>query len=285
MTKNPADMTKGIVIIASGHPQYGRMAYNLAVSIKAAENFPVACIYSGPAITHLSEAQRKVFDYLIPAELPQTCCAKVYAYENSPFDCTLLLDADMIWLPIHNPSELFADLDGVEFTAISEGDTDNPAGHYFFWADIEEIKNKFDVEKVNQYRTEVMYFIKSEKIEAFFNKAKELITGHGLSKVKKFAGGVADELVINIAAAIYGLEPHDKNWRPSYWPRLHGDVIPDPSDLYRKYYLLSVGGNHAPSGTQKFYNGLMKAQSRKIGHQHLFALQSKYSYLPEREKG
>lgn len=261
------------------------MAYNLAVSIKAVEDFPVACIYSGPAISHLSEYQKSIFDHIIPAELPQTCCAKVYAYDHSPFDCTLLLDADMIWLPIHNPSELFMDLEGLEFAAITEGDSDNPAGHYFFWADIKEIKERFEVELVNQYRTEVMYFIKSEKMQAFFEKAQELITGHGLRNVKKFAGGVADEMVINIAAAVFDLKPHDKSWRPSYWPRLHGDVIPEPSTLYRKYYLLSVGGNHAPAATQKFYNGLMKAQSRKIKHQHLFALQSKFSYLPEREKG
>lgn len=278
-------MTKGICIIASGHPQYGRMAFNLAVSIKATENFPIALIVSGAAASHLNSHQLGIFDHIIPAKLPETCLAKVYAYEHSPFDCTLLLDADMIWLPVHNPTELFMDLEGHEFAAISEGDSENPAGHYFFWANIEEIKKKFEVERVNQYRTEVMYFVKSEKMEAFFNKAKDLIVNHGLSYTKKFAGGIADEMVINIAAAIYGLEPHDKKWAPSYWPRLHGDVIPEPSTLYRKYYLLSVGGNHAPAGTQKFYNGLMKAQSRKVGHQHLFALQSKFSYLPERVKG
>lgn len=277
-------MLKGIVIVASGHPQYGRMAYNLAITIKAVEDFPVAVLHSGRGLAHLNDQQKGIFDYIIEIDGPESCGAKLCAYDNTPFTHTLILDADMLWLPKKTPSELFQEMEGVKFTAISEGNSDEPASHYFFWADLAEIRTKYKVDKVHQYRTEVMYFEKCKEVKAMFKDAKKIHTKPGLLTIKKFAGGVPDELSVNIAAAIHGLEPHKERWRPSYWPKLHRETVLPLAQLYAEYFLFSAGGNTAPQATQTFYNKLVKAQAPKIGRVHLFALQSKYSFLPEREK-
>lgn len=278
-------LEKGVLIFALGHPYYGRYSFNLAITIKAVENIPIAVVHDSTSLSHLDEYQKVVFDHLIPCDLKPGCGAKLHAYELSPFEKTLLLDADMLWLPQHKPSELFDQLQGKEFTGITEGSTDNPSSHYFFWAEIEEIREKYQITgTVHQWRTEVMYFERSEKVEAMFTDAVKIHADHGLSKVKEFASGIPDELSVNIAAGKHGINPHVPNWQPSYWPQLFQNRLPEPGTLYRQYYLLSAGGNVNTNNVMNLYNSIVKAQAPKVGLTHCFPLQSKYSFLTERRK-
>jgi len=275
----------GILIFALGHPYFGRYAFNLAVTIKAVENIAIALVHDSTSITHLDEQQLAIFDQLIPSDLPANCGAKLHAYDLSPFDKTLVLDADMLWLPLHKPSELFDQLSGIEFTGITEGSTDKPSSNYFFWASVEEIRDKYKLDGViYQWRTEVMYFEKSEKIKKIFSEAISINKNHGLSKVKEFAEGVPDELAINIATAKHGIGPHTHNWQPSFWPQMHGNQIPQADTLYREYYLLSAGGNMNTENTKQLYNRIVQAQAPKVGLSFCFPLQSKYQFLTERRK-
>lgn len=278
-------MLNGVIIFSLGHPQYGRYSYNLAVTIKAVENVPICLVHDYSSVSHLSEQQLEIFDIRIPSSMQPSCGSKLHAYDLSPFEKTIVLDADMAWLPTRKPSELFKSLDGIKFTAISEGSTVNPSSHYFFWANIEEIRDKYKITgTVHQLRTEVMYFEKSEQVQRMFKKAQDIYINHGLSYVKEFAGGVPDEMALNIAAGIEGVEPHDINWKPSYWAQLFGNQIPELGTLYREYYLLSCGGNHNTENVKKLYNSIVKAQAPKISHSHCFPLQSKHSFLENRRK-
>lgn len=278
-------MLKGITIFCLGHPYYGRYAYSLAVSIKAVENFPVCLVHDYSAVSHLTQDQQLIFDIRIPSDLRPSCGAKLHACDLSPFKQTLLLDADMLWLPKKRPSQLFEELKGVDFTAISEGSTDKPSSHYFFWASIEEIREKYNIKgNVHQLRTEVMYFEKSDRVERMFKKAQSIYSDHGLNSVKEFAGGVPDEMCINIAAGIEGIEPHDTNWKPSYWAQLKQNQLPALDNLYSDYYLLSMGGNMNTQNVKNLYNNILKAQSPKLGVAHMFPPQSKHQFLETRRK-
>jgi hypothetical protein len=278
-------MLRGILIFAIKHPYYGRYAYNLAVTIKAVENIPIAVVYDDSSMNHLSGDQLKVFDKRIhaPESIQKNCGAKLWAYEMTPFEHTLVLDADMLWLPKKKPSELLDILEGSPFTAITEGCTDHPTSHYFFWAEVDEIRAKYGVDKIYQWRTEVMYFEKGKKAKKLFDDARAIHANPNL-KVKTFAEGIPDELAINIAAAIGDIHPHADRWQPSYWPQLFQNRVPEPATLYRDYYLLSVGGNHTTENVKLFYNRLVKAQAPKIGQGHCFPVQSKHSFLTERRK-
>lgn len=278
-------MLRGIVIFSYGHPYYGRYAYNLALSIKAVENIPIALVHDYSAVSHLTEEQLEIFDIRIPSNLTPSCGVKLHAYDLSPFKQTLVLDADMVWLPRKRPSELFDSLTGIEFTCITEGSTEKPSSHYFFWGHIEEIREKYGITGVvHQLRTEVMYFEKSERIERMFKKAQEVYLKPDLKYVKEFAGGVPDEMALNIAAGIEGIEPHDPNWKPSYWAQLFNNQIPPLEQLYREYYLLSVGGNLNTQNVKNLYNTLVKAQAPKLGLAFSFPLQSKHQFLENRRK-
>lgn len=272
-------MLKGIVIIATNHPYYGRMAYNLAVSIKSAQDIPVALCYRSTAINHLTDEQRLIFDQLIllPESMPSGFGTKLYLDELSPFEKTLYLDADMLWLPYRKPYELFKELEGVCYTGITEGKTGDVNHGYYFWADEKEIREVFRTPEVYQWRSEVIYFEKGSEV---FSKARAIDAGQ-LRSVKKFANQIPDELYLNIATSVMGIAPHKYKWTPAYWPRLHKDVV--PADL-SNYYLISFGSNFTPVRIQQYYKNVLTSACNKLGIRPMFGLSSKRSWMPERQK-
>lgn len=278
----------GIILIATGAPFYGRMAYNLTVTIKATEDFPVTILYKDSALSHLTEKQKKLFDSIIEIQT-NSFAAKLSLYDYSPYDRTLYLDADMAWLPNRKPSELFSTLEDVDFTGITEGyfDYDLNEDHgnkmYHYWCDVLQAKEKYNLSgKYFQWRSEVIYFRKGEVAKKLFDDAKKVYANPQVD-VKKFANEIPDELAINISACSNGIEPHVFKWFPAYWHRLHGEGRA-LGEIAQNYYLLSVGGNYASGVMKDCYNRVCKAAHNKKGLQYLFTLQSKKAVLPQRIK-
>ena len=279
-------MKKGIVLIVTGHALYGRYAYNLAVSIKAIENFPITLMYTQSAIAHLSTDQiEKVFDSFItlPQDAPKNTSCKLLAGQFTPYEETLVLDVDLVWLPYKKPSDFFEEVKDSIFTGITEGKESDIAKNYFFWASLEEIKDVYLLkEELHQWRTEVMFF--NQEGRKILLRALEIVRNPRLSTIKLFGEAVPDELGINIACAELGIKPHNYKWKVSYWPPMHNNVMPVPNELYSNYYVLSMGSNVVSSTIKKTYNTLMRAYCNRLGVQHMFDMESKRNYLPERAK-
>ena len=286
-------LEKGFIIFAVAHPQYGRLAWNLALTLKNAGPCHVTVVRTERSLNHLNESQQEIFDNIIdlPDNVPMGCGAKLWAYDISPYEKTLLLDADMLWLPQKTPSELFAELNGVSFTAITEGYHNYDGAHdinkmYFFWADPDEVKEKYPVaaDRVYQWRSEVMYFERSEEVESFFQTAKAAYLSPGLKSEKSFGEVTADELALVIAAGVHDVHPHQYKWSPSYWHLMNGGQIPEFGQLYRNYWLVSFGARFASSNSKLLYDRLVKAACYKMGVQHVFPLIAKKEYLQSRQK-
>lgn len=287
---------RGAIIIASGHCYYGRMAYNLAMSIKAIEpDFPICIIHSERSLNHLSENQKRYFDQLIllPEEKAKGFACKLHLDELSPFEETLFLDADMAWLPLRGPSRLMDELSEVEYTGITEGcfdidtkDRSEVSKKYYFWADVDEIVKKYQLSngKIFQWRSEVIYFKRTEKVKSFFATAREIHADHGLKSIIMFGHQIPDELGINISAAIHGIEPHQYKWIPALWPRLHGNNTTNFEEIYTRYYLLSCGSNYATGDIKKLYDRIIKCAAIKFRTQHVFPLIDKKTFIPDRAK-
>ena len=273
-------MLTGIIIIATGHPNYGNMAYNLACSIKSVEDVNIAVVWSENGLQHLTETQKGIFDYVIqlPAIYRTGFGVKLHLDQLTPFDKTLSLDADMLWLG-KKPSELLASLTGTPFTCITEGCSDNPNKKYYFWAEPQEIKEAYQVEKVYQTRSEVMYF---EKETDIFKVARDVKPEEKLKSIRRFGEWLPDELYFNIAAAKLGIE--FKPFMPAYWCRLHGEVMPNLSVLYKDYYLLSFGSNAASPIMKRAYDNVMKVVCNKLRLPYIFKLKSKKEWAPGRLK-
>jgi hypothetical protein len=285
-------MLRGIIIPCVKHPYYGRLAYNLAITIKVVDpETSITVLHDGRGLSHLSEDQKEIFDNRIEVgpEVQLGCATKLWAYDYSPYDETIVLDADMVWLPQRSPSELFYECKDVEFTSITEGwyesdEVNDTNAKYFYWAQPAEIQEVYKVGRVYQWRTEVMYFKKGAKAKAIFKLAKKVFSNPKLKTVLKYATGTADELAINVSCAVNDVHPHIYKWKASYWNRLHGYRIPEYGALYNDYYLASFGSNENQAEQKKFYNMIVKAACYKMGRQHIFQLQSKRDVLPERIK-
>jgi hypothetical protein len=278
-------LKQGILLLATTHGYYGRMAFNLAMTIKAVDkDFPIAIITDGSALAHLNDKQRSIFDINIPAT-SLGFAGKLNLPEISPFEQTLFLDADMAWLPRKSPVDLIRSLKDIDFAAITEGHTDEPNTNYYFWADVDEIRRVYGIEsRIYQWRSEVMYFTRSERVMGMFNESVKIYAAPGLETVSRFGDSVPDELALNIACARAGIEPHIYKWTPAYWARMHGESNQDLEALYFQYYLLSCGSNVSSANTKRVYDRVVKAAAYKMGHQHLFPLINKKEMIQSRQK-
>jgi hypothetical protein len=271
----------GILLIATGHPGYGKLAYNLAVTIKAIERVDITVITDGDGLNHLTEDQKEIFNsiILLPKEYRTGFGTKLHLDQLTPYNKTLCLDVDMTWLS-KKPSELFAYLSGKSFATIMEGDSDKPNNKYYFWADAEEIKKVYAVEKIPQIRSEVLYFESGCNV---FEKARTLKPQECLRTIRMFGHLVPDELYFNIACALLKI-PLIPGWMPAYWPRLHGEIMPNLPVLHKDYYLLSFGSNVVSPVMKRTYDNVMMVAVRKLGLPYLFKLKSKKEWAPGRLK-
>jgi hypothetical protein len=279
-------LKRGIILFACGHSYYGRLAYNLCVTIKSIEpGMPVVVVHSEKSLSHLSDDKKGVFDDMILLPGSFGFGVKLELDKLSPFEETLYLDADMAWMPKKKPSELFDELEDVEFTSITEGHTEDKSPKYYFWADLEEIRKVYKIEgRIYQWRSEVMFFRKTKKVKDMFSMARKVYKNPKLKTLMKFGNQVPDELAINIATAFYDIHPHVYKWCPALWPRLHKIHVTHPADVYNRFYLLSCGSNYATGDLKTLYNTIMRIACSKMKVQHIFPLMDKKSIIKDREK-
>jgi len=290
----------GILLLAIGHPYYGRMAYNLAMSLKACNSSThITLAYTESAIAHINQRNMRVFDNkMCIADNDKPFGVKLQLYDLSPYRRTIYMDVDTLWINKQGPLVLFDSLNGVSFTGITEGMHDykdstksDPSKYYYFWADVDEIYKVHDgdfwlQEKskiIYQWRSEFLYFEKNGLTVDLFNHAKEIYNNPNLKSIKNFADHTPDELAINIACAINGVHPHKYKWQPTYWDRLNGGNMLSIDELQSKYYAISCGSNASGGALKRIYNRICTASAYKLGLQHVFPLVSKKEMLTNRQ--
>jgi len=298
----------GILIIALGAPQYGRMAANLASSIRFADaEVKIHLVWSGASISHLSDKHKALFTSMseCPAEyytkpLPKSfpegegqggaktvfLKAKTCIYELSPFDETIFLDADMIWFSNpqkKNASTLFNELKGTELTFQNRGHFDlrneKLKEDYSNWCSIKEVKEKYFAGGIEENKgrfyhlhSEFIYFSRSESNKQFFDLARQIFDEPKV-KPASFDGDIPDELAFDIAVAITGKNPHKEHFRPIHWFAMDGRA--NLNELQHKYYGLSMGGNNLPPAIINRYKMLAKFYARHFGLPYSFTIEPK----------
>ncbi len=282
--------TRGVIIMAAGHAQYGQMALTLAMGIKHCDpqdllnsnSIKVCLAYHGGA-TGMIQHYMNIFDDTI--EIPQEYVtrngfesllkAKCYLYELSPYDETIYIDADVIWSPKKKISALFEELKDLDFTVGTRNRIslkDNPRG--FQWADGRDIIKKygFDGDSYN-LSSEFMYFKKTKKIQAFFKAAQSAFEDPGVD-YKRFAAGVPDELAFQIAMMQTGIKPHKDQFLPFYWEPYMKMKL-QPKDLYDAHWGYSIGGSMLSDLQKGIYNALSQYYAKQYGLKRHFPCRSK----------
>ncbi len=287
-------MTKGIVIYALGHENYYRMAENLAASLianKSAIDAIKICIICDDESKLIYQ---NLFDDLVILETKKFTengkvvfnNATVLIYDLSPYDITIKLDADMIWIEGRNVSDLFLELEKVDITFSNRGhgwDIGNSV-----WAHEHEIMEAYNFtkkDKLYKIYGEFLYFKKNKIVADYFKKVKSIY-----NKPKVFChafanGNMTDELAFQLACMTLGIYPHKDNYTPVFNTFLGLDK------LMRKYpyeldgfYGYSIGGNFNIEFVKNNYNILAKHYFAKLGLSNPYQVVDKRNFLPERKK-
>lgn len=294
-------MSKGIIIIALGHPNYGKMAAALAATIRCMnKGLSITLLTNEGGARHLTIPEKSLFDAI---EMPHPdyytnekgefspLKPRVYLNELSPYDQTLSLDADNLWIQGNDPGKVIDELLGKPFTISNTGHTitDEAADpEKSQWGNIQEISQAYQIQNRKFYKVyaEWFYFEKNQFSRAFFNTAQKVFTEPAKCPTIRFIGQpITEELAFCIAMATHGLYPHIEPYLPTYWyyrePEKSGSL---PFELKEKYFTYSLGGNVTPDWHVNVYNNLAAYAYQKLGLRYPYRWKNKKDFIPEREK-
>lgn len=285
--------TKGVVLIALGHHYYGKMAAGLCATLKAIEpTLNVTLFYSQSAIADLSESERNLFNLVEVSSdkyslngYSRFLRPKLLLHELSPYDTTIYLDVDMVWLgkPI---SELFAELENVNFTVKNYGakplsqSIDDPKA-WAKYSDIALIYNLTD-ELNFTISSEFIYFKKTDEVKALLEKAVQVFDNPKID-YREFAGYVADELALSIAIMCTKTYPHKASYEPIWWVQSNIEK-PTLANLREKFYAISMGGVRATTSNEQLYNILVSSAYYNLNIKYPHKWVNKHRFLQERKK-
>lgn len=241
-------MSRGIVIIAVNNRHYAKLACNLVASIKQQSEESVTLIHDEAALDSVDPLNLHQFDRKIKVS-GNGFALKLAVYDLSPYDKTLFLDADTIFVPGANISKLFDELDGINFTIANRGqDSGEPSD----WLNVELAKKECKVDEWYNTSSEFIYFEKGYPANSVFDSAKAFYQSNSL--VHRTIGGVQpDEPAISFGMAINEVKPHKSPYYPVFWDAQER-AFTDEKKIMANYYLMSMGGNVNSERMRKIYN-------------------------------
>jgi hypothetical protein len=245
---------KGILLLAIGRPEYGNMAFNMALTIKRySPELPIKLIYDPEALIQLSGEQKKFFDIMVPMDLK---------------DCySPRLDPGMAKLNVHKYLEwehnIYLDVDGACMKPLEPlFDECIATGEYFLtqylthiegckeefkemmWAFPSQIWEKYGLKEnacLPATNSSFMYMRKGKDLESFFTKAIENMN-NPIGKLRLTWGATQpDELYLNITMAQFGILGKLKKDYPVFFS--NRSITRDMNDI-DNYYLIGVFGGH-----------------------------------------
>ena len=274
---------KGILLIAIGSTEYLEMAKNLAMSIKNVE--PTMQI----ALAHnFGSIESKLFEILIdvPFESYNTngqveyIKVKTWMYDFSPFQETIFLDVDMVWLFDKKPSELFDLCSGLNWTMSNTGLAETS-----IWADISEIRKIYPNSKMWNYHSECVYFKKCEKSKTYFDKVKSIYENPPIKGTNFGGARIADELAFQLASIELNEYPHKENFTPIFWyARDKKETNLAPHKLKDLYFAYSVGGNRLPQNVKNNFMTISNYHAQKSKLSRAYRIKDKRTFIKERMK-
>jgi hypothetical protein len=267
-------MSQGVLIIATGYPQYYSMALNLAVSLKTVNKVDI-CL-----VTDLSDMIRPGHEYFFDIVKNVTkedmkvngkvenASLKTRMYELSPFSKTVYIDADSVWLPERKIDHLFEECSDspVYFQVVHEHDLSKEWKCLWTASDkgntgLADIRKLIGREKgrIYEMQSSFMYFDKSKKAKKFFDDANKFYIERPFY-FHTWGDGMPDELAFNVSTAINQTKLTKFPFTPCYFVDydMNKYLMGQNSVAIQKdFYLMSMAGNANPKRMVDLYNDLV----------------------------
>jgi hypothetical protein len=288
----------GVVLLAFGKPQYYWAAYNLAFSIrKHSPNVNITVLFDDPIkglsncpdlMKYINHIGHIAADDLYTNKKLDPGKVKVNLYKYLPYDCNLYLDVDAIALKDIQPMIDELAQSGKDYISHCVGYHTIDKGRDFKemqWAWADKMWAHFNLLEsyvMPAINSSMQWIVKSSQTEAIYRTAKDLYFNHPMDVKdlkQKWGGGQPDELYMNVALAIHGIDPALKHYDKigiSEGGMIHFAMTRGLSyqDIAEYYYLQSYYGG--AGFTPRFYidwlDRMLSNDFKAIGKRHIYQI-------------
>lgn len=290
--------TKGVVLLAFGKIQYYWAAYNLAFSIrKHNKDINITVLFDDPvkAISNCGEIIKYVnrisaidAAHLYTNSKLDPGKVKVHLYQYLPYDCNLYLDVDAVALKDIQPMIDELSESGKDYVSHTVGYHTIDKGRDFKemqWAWADRMWPHFGLSSdavMPAINSSMQWIVKGEKAAALYAKAQELFFDNPIPLKDlrmKWGGSQPDELYMNIAMAILGIDPALKQYdkvKTSEGGMIHFAMQRGLTyqEVTERFYLQSYyGGNRfTPLFYVDWLDRILKADHQAIGKRHIYLI-------------
>ena len=300
LTSNNQSITPstGVVLLAFGKVQYYWAAYNLAFSIrKHSPNVSITVLFDDPgkALSQCHDLMKYVnhighiaLDDIYTNKKLDPGKVKVNLYKYLPYDCNLYLDVDAIALKDIQPMIDELSQSGKNYISHCVGYHTIDKGRDFKemqWAWADKMWAHFNLLPsyvMPAINSSMQWIVKGSQTEAIYRTAKDLYFNNPIA-IKdlrmKWGGGQPDELYMNVALAIHGIDPALKAYTMNsgseggmiHFAMQRGLTY---QDIINNYYLQSYYGG--AGFTPRFYidwlDRMLNADFKAIGSRHIYLI-------------
>lgn len=249
---------RGITLLAIGKPEYGNMAFNMALSIKYHSDIPIKLVYEPSALSHLYDFHKSIFDIMQPMEVEDYLIngqfnpgkAKLSIYKYLEFDSNIYLDVD--GAAVKSLDGLFDECEATGEYFLTQYLTHITGCKEEFkemmWAYPKDIWERYgfdDNTSLPAINSSFIYVKKCKEAEDFFEKANWNISNpipyekHRLKWGQGKYRWQPDELYLNITMAQFNILGKLKVDYPIFF---NNNYTPRMMETINQYYLIGLYG-------------------------------------------
>ena len=276
---------KGVLIIATGHEQYLHMAFNCAVSIKCHDMSAHVTLALSDNLKQLILSTPVKMNFVdgivdVPEDMyvfkgnTEHGRVKTFMYELSPYEKTIYLDADSLFLGQKSLESLFEYFNGNPVAFQFQHSFDIQTSWGCLWTvkpgnpeppneGLKEIREQYGIKdhrKIYETQSSIMYFDRSKKAEKFFAFARQAYDERPFH-FYTWANGIPDELVFNIASAACKITPNKEPMKPVYFWDYDQNIYRRGNNrdaIYRDFWAISMAGNRLGYTMKDFYKVILQ---------------------------
>jgi len=277
---------RGILLIgvgAWGDGFYYNLSYNMALSIKLSnKDTQIALLTDDVNLKYLTDEQKKVFDkviyvgqdlYMEDYKL-NPFLLKTKIYDLTPFDETLYVDSDGLFVGDKSINDLFEQLSTIDFQIheVRRYTKEQASESGMIWTKPKENEpNLFCQlwEKYNlgeaiyaEYNSSFIWFKKSDANKIYFDKVKENYFDRRL-EWKAIGTNYPDEMTWNITTAQLKHYGAIEDYKPCYFEWEHGSK--ELEYIKSNCYFMMMAGGYQIGKLITYYDNLIKGFRNAVG--------------------